>query len=137
MTMFLTLKHTTISLFVFGHSYNACVYDWMIISCLRIFQPYKDATFDSEGLQSLDQNFRLYGLWSGRDLYHATPAVTYGFGFCSLMQKTAFYNKQKVLRTYSSLDPHDTNVYNKYKSIQSKGGRDGLWQFLFLKKKVT
>ena len=85
--------HNLISLFVFGHSYNACVYDWMIISCLRIFQPYKDATFDCEGLQSLDLNFRLYGLWSGRDLYHATLAVTCGFGFCSLMQKTTLLSR--------------------------------------------
>jgi hypothetical protein len=29
------------------------------------------------------------GLWAGKDLYHATPAVTWGLGFSGLIQRTA------------------------------------------------
>jgi hypothetical protein len=33
------------------------------------------------------------GLWSGRDLYRATPAVTRGLGFSGLIRKTAPFSR--------------------------------------------
>jgi hypothetical protein len=33
------------------------------------------------------------GLWTGRDLYRATPAVTQGLGFSSFIQRTAPINR--------------------------------------------
>jgi hypothetical protein len=32
------------------------------------------------------------GLWAGRDLYRTTPAVTQGFGFSSVIRRTAPFN---------------------------------------------
>jgi hypothetical protein len=34
-----------------------------------------------------------YGLWAGRDLYHATPAVTWDLGFSGLIQRTAPFSR--------------------------------------------
>jgi hypothetical protein len=33
------------------------------------------------------------GLWAGRDLYRATPAVTLGLGFSGLIRRTAPFNR--------------------------------------------
>jgi hypothetical protein len=33
------------------------------------------------------------GLWAGRDLYHATPAVTRDLGFSGLIQRTAPFSR--------------------------------------------
>ena len=34
-----------------------------------------------------------YGLWAGRDLYRATPAVTRGLGFCSLVPRPPLFDR--------------------------------------------
>jgi hypothetical protein len=33
------------------------------------------------------------GLWAGRDLYRATPAVTWGLGLCGLIRRTAKFSR--------------------------------------------
>jgi hypothetical protein len=33
------------------------------------------------------------GLWAGRDLYHATPAVTQDLGFCYLIRRTVPFSR--------------------------------------------
>lgn len=56
---------------------------------------------------------RRYGLWTGRHLYHATPAVKQVLDVCSLIEGppnlVAFYNKRCVL-TNSNLDPYRTQT---------------------------
>ena len=39
-----------------------------------------------------------YGLYTGRDLYSATPAVTQDLGFCSLKKKPFMENKEYCTR---------------------------------------
>jgi hypothetical protein len=50
------------------------------------------------------------GLWSGRDLYRATPDVTRGLGFSGLIRRTAPFSRllrhEGMWRIYSNLDPH-------------------------------
>jgi hypothetical protein len=69
--------------------------DWFIIyrftSRSRIFHLYGDVTVTGEGWRAAKFRPMLsaQGLWGGRDLYRATPAVTQDLGFSSLIQKTA------------------------------------------------
>jgi hypothetical protein len=67
--------------------------DWLIIygftSRSRIFHLYGDVTIAGEGLPM----FGAQGLWAGRDLYHATPAVTRDLGFSSLIRRTAPFSR--------------------------------------------
>jgi hypothetical protein len=61
--------------------------------------------------------FGAQGLWAGRDLYQATPAVTCGLGFTCLIRRTAPFNRLLRLargpfgmrRTYSNPDPHGSH----------------------------
>jgi hypothetical protein len=51
------------------------------------------------------------GLWAGRDLYRATPAVTRDLGFSGLIRRTAPFSRllrhtRSVWRTYSNPDAH-------------------------------
>ena len=50
--------------------------------------------------------------WSGRDLYRASPPVTWDYGFPGLLLKPPYwislYDQQGVLWTYSTLDGHET-----------------------------
>ena len=49
-------------------------------------------------------------IWAGRDLYSATPAATWGLGFCGLIlsnHSVTLFNKQ-VVTTYSNLDLQGT-----------------------------
>jgi hypothetical protein len=50
------------------------------------------------------------GLWAGRDLYRATPAVTWGLGFSGLIRRTTPFSRllrhNGVWRIYSNPDPH-------------------------------
>jgi hypothetical protein len=47
-------------------------------------------------------------LWAGRDLYRATPAVTWGLGFSGLIRRitpfTPHTTRKGMLRTYSNPD---------------------------------
>jgi hypothetical protein len=82
------------------------------------------------------------GLWAGRDLYRATPAVTRGLGFSGLIRRTApfshllrhtsgcggsiltwiltvsyqspFTTRKGMWRTYSNPDPNGAFVLEKY-----------------------
>jgi hypothetical protein len=66
--------------------------DWLIICCFtsrsRIFHLYGDVIITGR-----DAKFRpmlsAHGLWAGRDLYHATPAVTRDLGFSGFIRRTA------------------------------------------------
>jgi hypothetical protein len=50
------------------------------------------------------------GLWAGRDLYRASPAVTRGLGFYGLIKRTAPFSRlfrhKGMWRTYSNPDLH-------------------------------
>jgi hypothetical protein len=55
------------------------------------------------------------GLWAGRNLYRATPAVTRGFGFSGLIRRTAsvqspLMTHKGAWRIYSYPDPHRLQV---------------------------
>ena len=56
-----------------------------------------------------------FGLWGGRDLSCATPAVTRDLGFCGLIPRTVpplncLIWQARVLRTYSNWGPHEYNT---------------------------
>jgi hypothetical protein len=61
----------------------------------RIFHLYGDVTIAGEGLQNLGlcSALRGLGLWAGRDLYRATPAVTWGLCFSGLIRRTDPFNR--------------------------------------------
>jgi hypothetical protein len=67
--------------------------DWLIIngftSRSRIFHLYGDVTIAGEGLQNLGLCSALRAFEQGKDLYRATPAVTWDLGFSGLI---AFYD---------------------------------------------
>ena len=71
--------------------------DWLIIyrftSRSRIFHLYGDITIAGEGLQKFRPMLGAQGLWAGRDLYRATPAVTPAvtrdLGFSGFIRRTA------------------------------------------------
>jgi hypothetical protein len=56
--------------------------DWLIDWLFTVLRPaqeyftYGDVATADEGLQNLGQLSGAQGLWAGRDLYRATPAVT-------------------------------------------------------------
>jgi hypothetical protein len=63
---------------------------------LRFYVPlknfsYGDVTIAGEGLQNL--GLRAQGLWAGRDLYRATPAVTRDLSFSGLIQRTTPFSR--------------------------------------------
>jgi hypothetical protein len=72
--------------------------DWLIIycftSCSRIFHLYGDVTIAGEGWAA---KFRpmlgAQGLWAGRDLYRATPTVTWGLSFSGFIWRTAPFSR--------------------------------------------
>jgi hypothetical protein len=68
--------------------------DWLF-SVLRpaqeYFDLYGDVTIIAEGLQNL--GLCLQGLWAGRDLDGATPAVTRDLGFSGLIRRTAPFSR--------------------------------------------
>jgi hypothetical protein len=69
--------------------------EWLIIYCFtsrsRIwFHLYGDITIAGEGLQNLEL---FSALWAGRDLCHATHAVTWGLCFSGLIQRTAPFSR--------------------------------------------
>ena len=69
--------------------------------CLRYFAPMKTSYYwwrDANFGPMLDT----YGLWSGRDLYRATPAMTQVsvFNQKDRLSLVAFYDKHGVLRTF-------------------------------------
>jgi hypothetical protein len=71
-------------LIIYGFTSHSRMSRW------RIFHLYGDVTIAGEGLQNLG----LYsGLWAGRDLYRATPAVTRDLGFSSLIRRTAPFSR--------------------------------------------
>jgi hypothetical protein len=66
------------------------------------------------------------GLWAGRDLYRATPAVTRDLGFSGLIRKgpphlVASYDTEGVWRIYSKPDPHG-KVRAWYDTIRPQTG---------------
>jgi hypothetical protein len=69
------------------------------------------------------------GLWAGRNLYRATPAVAWGFGFSGRSHPKSPVLTQKGMRiNYSSLDPRGLNVrlalrfFSGGRGLGSKGG---------------
>jgi hypothetical protein len=54
--------------------------NWLIVYCFmshsRIFHSYGDVIIAGEGLKKFRPMLGAQGLWAGRDLYRATPAVT-------------------------------------------------------------
>jgi hypothetical protein len=58
----------------------------------RIFHLHRDVTIASERLQNLGLCSAVrpnQGLWAGRDLYRATPTVTWYLGFFGLIRRTS------------------------------------------------
>ena len=51
------------------------------------FHSYIDVNFTGKG-GKIRPLLGSYGLWAGRDLYRATPALTRGLGFCGLVRRT-------------------------------------------------
>jgi hypothetical protein len=70
---------------------------WLIIYCFtsrsRIFHLHGDVTIAGEGLQNLGLLLGAQGLWAGRNLYRATPAVTRDLGFSGLIRRTASFSR--------------------------------------------
>jgi hypothetical protein len=61
--------------------------DWFLFYVpLKNFHLYGDVPITGEGMVNL-------GLWAGRDLYRATPAVTRGLGFSCLIRRTATFSR--------------------------------------------
>jgi hypothetical protein len=56
--------------------------------------------------------FGAQGLWAGRHLYRATPAVTRGLGFSSLIQRTAPFSRL-LWHARRLWEPVLTHVYNQ------------------------
>ena len=59
------------------------------------------------------------GLWAGRDLYRATPAVTRGLGFSRSHPndrpiQSPLTTRKGMLRTYSNPDPHITLYFKTF-----------------------
>jgi hypothetical protein len=73
-----------------NHFYIIIIY--CFTSCSRIFHLYEDVTITGEGLQNLGQ-CSVQGLRAGRDLNRATPAVTQGLCFSSLIRRTAPFSR--------------------------------------------
>jgi hypothetical protein len=58
------------------------------------------------------------GLWAGKGLYRATPAVTRGLSFSGLIRRTAPFSRllrhKGVWRIYSNPDPHGAKIVKRY-----------------------
>jgi hypothetical protein len=67
--------------------------NWLIIYGFTfrkwIFHLYGDVTIAGEELQNLGAQ----GLWAGRDLYRATPAVARDLSFSGLIRRTAPFSR--------------------------------------------
>ena len=72
---------------------------WLITSHSRIFHLYGDVT-----IAKLRPMHNSQDLWAGRDLYHATPAVTQGLSFSGLIRRTACTTKNGRWRISSNPD---------------------------------
>jgi hypothetical protein len=76
---------------------RSCLIDWLIIysftSTSWNFDLYGDVTIANERLQKLGPMLSAQDLWAGRDLYRATPAVTWDLGFSRLIWRTAPFSR--------------------------------------------
>jgi hypothetical protein len=79
-------------------TYHEILWPWLI-DLLRFYVPLKNFSliWKCHHCRWRAVKFRLMlgtqGLWAGRDLYRATPAVTRGLGFFSLIRRTAPFNR--------------------------------------------
>ena len=93
-------------------------------------QSYEEVTIAGEGLQIYACALSLCtrGLWAGRDLYRATPAVTRGLGFCCLIQRTTPYSclLRYVRGCWGSilnLDPHRSHMQHVRYAINTNNNK--------------
>jgi hypothetical protein len=73
-------------------------YRWSLARTITLGSWSRSAIFHSAYMEtSLDANFwhvlSAQGLWAGRVLYRATPAVTRGLGFSGLIWRTASFSR--------------------------------------------
>jgi hypothetical protein len=64
------------------------------------------------------------GLWAGRDLYRAVPAMTQGLGFSSLIRRTAPFSRllrhKGMLKTYSNWILTGQTIFSDHDDIKRK-----------------
>jgi hypothetical protein len=72
--------------------FKSTVYDYFVFYVPLKFT-YEDVTITGEGLQNLGLCSALWALEHGRDLYRATPAMTWDFGFSGLIRRTTPFNR--------------------------------------------
>jgi hypothetical protein len=64
---------------------------WMYVPMVQ--EKYGDVIIAGEGLQNLGLYSALRALWAGRDLYRATPAVTWDLGFSGFIRRTIPFSR--------------------------------------------
>jgi hypothetical protein len=94
---FLNLS-SDIQILLYTRLFLICKIDWLIIYCFTsrsiIFHWYGDVTIAGEGLQNLGRPMLgAQGLWAGRDLYCATPALTRDLDFSGLIRRAAPFSR--------------------------------------------
>jgi hypothetical protein len=126
--------------YVISYMYNILRFnriDWLIGYCLtsrsRMFHLYGDVTITGEGLKKCWPMLGTHGLWAGRDLYRATPAVTRDLGFSGLIRRTAPFSR--LLRHTrwcggSILTRILTRGFNRKRFINRKRGTMRHWDLI-------
>ena len=68
--------------------------DWttLIYVMFENIHSHRDIPIEGEWLQIFRPLLAVYGLWSVRDLYRATPAVTGGLSFLCLVKRTVLFS---------------------------------------------
>ena len=64
--------------------------NWLIVSCCsscsRIFRSFRDVTIDGKV-----RRYYTFGFWARKDLYRATPALTWNIGFYRQIRRTLYF----------------------------------------------